>query len=110
MATDLFVCRKCKGASKLAARVGSRLEGRPGGDDVAVHLVKCQDICKGAVAGLEVDGQPVWLRRLRTKGDAKALAKLARRGGTGPVPERLEAHRVGRRDGRAVKGWPPPAR
>lgn len=104
MAIDLYVCRKCKGASKLARQVGTRLEGRPGGDEVAVHLVRCQDICSGAVAGLEVDGRPVWFRRLRGKGDAKALARLARRGGAGPVPDRLAAHRVARRDGRPVRG------
>lgn len=106
MATDLFVCRKCKGSSKLTARVEDRLARRPGAD-VAVHLVRCQDICKGAVAGLEVDGQQVWFRRLRSKADAKALAKLAGRGGAGPIPERLDEHRAPRRDGRRVKGWPP---
>jgi len=101
--TDLYVCRKCKGSKALVAGIERCLADRGQADEVRVDLVKCQDICKGAVAGLAVDGTAVWFRRLRSPKAAKALAKLAARGGEGPVPDRLEAHHAPRRDGRQVK-------
>ncbi|HEX2575623.1 MAG TPA: hypothetical protein VHK88_04690 [Aquihabitans sp.] len=107
MPTEVYICRKCKGSDALVARVEGRLAA--GGDrgpatgDVAIRMVRCQDVCKGAVAGLAVDGRLTWFRRLRGPKSAKALAKLARRGGTGPLPRRLERHHVRRRDGRPVR-------
>lgn len=111
MSVDLYVCRKCKGSSSLLSRLEDRLAGSGGRGDpahpdrpeVVVHVVKCQDICKGAVAGLEVDGRITWFRRLRGPKAAKALAKLARRGGEGSIPERLVSRRVSGRDGRPVR-------
>lgn len=91
--TTVHVCRKCKTHRMLSAE----LQDTAGVD---VDLVKCQSICKAAVAGLEVDGTMVWFRRLRGTKDRKALAKLARRGGAGPVPKRLRDHVASRRTGR----------
>ncbi len=109
MPVDLLVCRKCKGSAALVARVERRLADReppePGRrpPEVHVHLVRCQDICNGAVAGVEVDGELTWFCRLRGKKAARALAKLAGRGGTGPVPGRLEGYHLAWRDGRPAK-------
>lgn len=112
MPVDLYVCRTCKGSKALVAGIERRTSGDrtdaagPGGvaaEHVEVHLVRCQGICKGAVAGLEVDGRLTWFRRLRGDKAAKALVKLARRSGRAPVPKRLVAHHVARRDGRRVK-------
>jgi len=99
VAVDLYVCRKCKGSQALVAGIEARVADAP----VEIHLVRCQDICKGAVAGLAVDGQLTWFRRLRSPKAAKALAKLVRRDGRGPIPKRLGAHHDARRDGRPVR-------
>lgn len=99
MSVDLYVCRTCKGSSALAADV----EDRAAKATVEIHLVRCQDICKGAVAGLAVDGELTWFRRLRGPKASKALAKLVRRDGRGPIPKRLAAGHVARCDGRPVR-------
>ncbi|MCU1499437.1 MAG: hypothetical protein JWM47_3390 [Acidimicrobiales bacterium] len=105
--TDLYVCRKCKGSTELAARLAEQLadrRARRGGAEVAVRMVRCQDVCKAPVAGLAVDGRLTWFRRVRGPKARAALAKLAVRGGTGPLPKRLAPHHVAKRDGRTVKG------
>jgi len=99
VSVDLYVCRTCKGSSALVAGV----QDCAAEATVRVHLVRCQDICKGAVAGLAVDDQLTWFRRLRGPKASRALAKLVRRDGRGPVPKRLGAHHVARRDGRPVR-------
>lgn len=104
MPTDVYVCRKCKGSATLTQDLTRRLADKPG--DVApveIHRVRCQDVCQGPVAGLEVDGEMRWFRRVRGKDLRKALAKLARRGGRGPVPKRLRPQRVVGRNGRRVR-------
>lgn len=103
MPTELSICRKCKGAGRLTADVEKRLAERGALGDVVVTQVRCQDICKGAVAGVEVAGTQVWFRRLRGGKDARSLAKLAVRAESGPVPKRLVPHRAVRRDGRPVR-------
>jgi hypothetical protein len=101
----VLVCRACSGADRLVADLGERAGGDragPGGP-VCIELVRCQDICKGPVVGLEVDGDLRWFRRLRGKKARRSLAKLVRRAGRGPVPERLRPLRVAERDGRPVR-------
>lgn len=104
--TTLYVCRKCKGSSRFAARLAEDIaerRARRGGAEVAVQLVRCQDICKEQVAGLEVEGRLIWFRRVRGSKARRGLAKLAARGGAGPVPKRLAPHHVAKRDGRPVR-------
>jgi hypothetical protein len=88
---DVVVCRKCKGRADLVEVLCER--------DVDVRLVRCQDVCKGAVAGVEVDGRMVWFKRVRGRRTRKALAKLARRG-SGPIPDRLAPLHVRKLDSR----------
>ena len=100
---EISICRKCKGADALADRISERSrqlaeQGRP--VPVLVQRVKCQDICKGPVAGVEVDGTTRWFKKLRKAKSARALVKVARRDGTGPIPKRLRGHHVASRDGR----------
>ena len=99
-ATTVHVCRKCKAHRPLVERLEAT-------DGVAVELVRCQDVCKGAVALVEVDGTWTTFRRIRSGKQRKALAKLARRGAGGPVPDRLVELVVARRTGRPPK--PPKA-
>ena len=101
MPTTVHVCRKCKAHRPLVDRL-ERTEG------VAVELVRCQDVCKGAVALLPVDGTWTTFRRIRSGKERKALARLARGGGVGPVPERLESLVALRRTGRPPKPPKPP--
>lgn len=99
--TTVHVCRKCKAHRPLVERLERE-------DGVVVELVRCQDVCKGAVALLEVDGTWTTFRRIRSGKQRKALAKLARRGAVGPVPARLEELVVTRRTGRPPKPPKPP--
>lgn len=107
MAGELYVCRKCKGADRLVERIERRLDAHEGSppavEQVEVHRVRCQDICKGPVAGIEVDGEMYWFKRLRDGVQAKAMAKLIRRAGRGPVPKKLRPHHLRHRDGRRVR-------
>lgn len=91
--TTVFACRKCKKFRSLVRDLEAL-------DQVEVQEVRCQDICKGAVAGVEVEGSITWFRRIRGPKDRAAMAKLVGRGGRGPVPKRLRDHVVARRQGR----------
>lgn len=103
MDVELDLCRKCKGAKAFRSELEKALADRGALAEVEVRRVRCQDLCKGAVVGLEVAGTPVWFRRLRGRKDARALAKLAVRAAVGPIPKRLVPHHVDRRDGRRTK-------
>ena len=69
--------------------------------DAAGHVtkVRCQDICKGPVAGVEVDGTVEWFRRVRKPKHRKALVKLARRSRL-RIPDALESRWVPKRSGK----------
>lgn len=95
MPTTVYVCRKCKGNRALLAELERH-------DGVRAEPVGCQDICKGAVAGLNVKGTMTWFRRLRGPKDRRAFAKLAAKGGK-KVRKRLAGHVVTRRSGRSPK-------
>lgn len=88
----VVVCRKCKGARKLAAALVA--------DGAAVEKVKCQSICKGPVVSVVVDGRREWFSRVEGRKARRALVRAAERGRLG---ERLEARRVLRRSGRTPK-------
>ncbi len=93
----VFVCRKCKGSAELVEALRERT-------DADLRLVRCQDICKGAVVGLDVAGTTTWFKRIRSPKARKGVAKLVGRADTGPIPKRLAAHHVAKRDGRRVRG------
>lgn len=76
-------------------------------DEVDVRPVSCQKICKGPVAGVEVDGRLEWFKRLRGPKSQRALLRLVRRGG--PLPGRLRKRRVPKRSGRLRSRPPRPA-
>lgn len=70
-------------------------------DEVAEIVdVRCQSICVGPVAGLDVDGRLEWFERLRKPKTRRSLARLAARRGGGGLPERLAKRRVAKRSGR----------
>lgn len=91
-------CRKADGHRALRA-------GLDGADGADVGTVGCQKICKGPVAGLEVEGRLEWFKRLRGAKSQRALLRLVGRGG--PVPRRLGQRRVAKRSGR-LRGRPSP--
>ena len=59
-------CRRSSGHEELAGSLAGDL----------VVEVRCQKICKGPVAGLEVDGRLEWFRSLRKAKARKALGRL----------------------------------
>lgn len=89
-------CRKAEGHRALRAALG----------DADVRTVGCQKICKGPVAGVQVDGRLEWFKRLRGPKSQRALRRLAG-SGSGPLPRRLGKRRVGKRSGR-LRGPPGP--
>ncbi|MFP5369536.1 MAG: hypothetical protein ACLGI3_02150 [Actinomycetes bacterium] len=68
-----------------------------------VRPVRCQKICSGPVAGVEVAGRLEWFERLRGPKSRGALVRLLATGG--PLPKRLRKRRVRKRSGR-LRGRP----
>ena len=91
-------CRKADGHKALRARLGDV-------DGVDVRTVACQGICKGPVAGVEVDGRLEWFKRIRGAKARRALLRLVQT--RGPLPGRLRKRRVAKRAGR-LRGRPAP--
>jgi hypothetical protein len=96
MGVKVVVCRKCKNHACLVTFLedGARLP---------VRRVGCQKICKGAVAGLEVNGRMEWFARVDRPKPMVALARLAQRGGVGKMSKPLAKRRVAKRSGRPVR-------
>lgn len=90
---SIAVCRggTCVKRKKRYQALLSRLRPRP------VRLVKCQDICKGPVVGVELDGRWEWFRRMDTTKALDALEKLLDHG---RLTKRLADHRVKKRRGK----------
>ena len=59
--------------------------------------VQCQKICKGPVAGLEIDGQLEWFRKI---GSAKSRQSLIRLLTTGEMKDRLSQRIASKRRGK----------
>lgn len=93
----VWVCRKCRHADCLEAfLVGS------GG--TKVKRVGCQKICKGPVAAVKVGGRIEWFARLDRAKPMVAFLRTAQDKRSGrKLPGPLEARRVARRSGRAVR-------
>ena len=83
-------CRRDKGHDKLITAL-----------DRAGHLqrVACQDICKGPVAGVEVDGTVEWFHKLR-KGRHRDAVVLLASGRKRKIPSELKDRRVRKRRGK----------
>ncbi len=94
----VWVCAKCKNARCLTAFL-------KGSDGPKVRKVGCQKICKGPVAGVEVNGQMEWFARVD---EAKPMVALLRVAQSHPkrkqLPRSLERRRVTRRSGRPPAG------
>ena len=54
-----------------------------------VHRVKCQDLCEGPVAGVEVQGRVEWFEGVRRSRHRDAVLALAT-GSTKKVPAELK--------------------
>jgi hypothetical protein len=76
-------CRKANGHEDLRAALEQHAN---------VQLVRCQKVCKGPVAGVQVDGHLEWFGRLRKGKHRKAMAKLVRSRAR-RIPEELAARR-----------------
>lgn len=91
------------GGSDCRSHVDAHRALRATLDEVGcVRVVRCQKICVGPVAGVEVEGRLQWFKRLRGPKSRRALVRLA---AGGPLPGRLRKRRVGKRAGR-LRGRP----
>ncbi len=89
----MSVCRKCKEHECLARILSDR-------DGVAVEFVRCQKICHGPVAGLEVDGRMEWFEKVDGVKSIAALVRMTRRQSDGRIPKPLRRRRVKKRAGK----------
>jgi hypothetical protein len=93
MATDVWVCRKCKNADCLVDLVDHHR-------GITCHLVKCQKICHGPVVGVEVDGRMEWFERVDGVKQIGGLLRVAHRPTRSVIPKALAKRRVKKRAGR----------
>jgi hypothetical protein len=94
MAVRVAVCRKCKDHECLEDFLRRKT-------DAHVDKVRCQKICEGPVAGIEINGRMEWFERV---GTAKAMVGLRRviNGKPKLVPS-LKKRRLKQRSGRAPR-------
>lgn len=91
---EVFVCvgSDCRKAGSAHAALRSAL------DEVGdVRVVRCQKICSGPVAGLDVNGRLEWFEKVGGPKSRRALARFV--GAGGPLPKRLRKRRVRKRAG-----------
>jgi hypothetical protein len=86
-------CRKDDGHSELRAALLPL--GR-------VKRVKCQDLCGGPVAGVEIDGRVEWFEKVRKPRQRQAVVALAT-GSISKVPVELRSSWARKRGGK-IKG------
>lgn len=87
------VCRKCE-QHECLARI---LKNRTG---VEVELVRCQKICHGPVAGLDVDGRMEWFENVGGIKPIAALLRMTKRQPLDRIPKPLRRLRVRGRAGK----------
>ena len=97
MTDRIDVCRKCKRQDCLV----DILEKHD--HDLVVRHVRCQKICHGPVAGLEVDGRMEWFERVDDIRSIAALLQLVRHPKRAKIPKSLRKHRVKKRSGRPTR-------
>lgn len=90
----VYICRKCQDHECVMEVLGRRTNAQ-------VVPVRCQKVCHGALAGLEVDGRLEWFERVAS---GRALAGLVGivRHGTRP-PKVLRVRRQRKMSGRPPK-------
>jgi hypothetical protein len=94
MSAVVVVCRKCEDHDCLARYLRRKTDAR-------VDEVRCQKICHGPVAGIEVDGRMEWFERVSTR---KAMVGLKRVvDGKREVAGALKKRRVKKHYGRAPR-------
>jgi hypothetical protein len=94
MSARVAVCRKCKDHDCLE----DFLRRKTGAH---VYQVRCQKICKGPVAGIEINGRMEWFERV---GTAKAMVALRRViNGKTKLRRSLHNRRLKKRSGRAPR-------
>ena len=86
-------CRRDVGHAELRDALGSI--GK-------VKRVKCQDLCEGPVAGVQVGGQVEWFEGVRKARHREAVVALATGGGT-TVPAELRDRWVPKRSGKVKR-------
>jgi hypothetical protein len=86
-------CRRDAGYAELRSALGQL--GK-------VRKVKCQDLCEGPVAGIEVGGRVEWFEGIKKSRHREAVLALAT-GATTKVPSELKGHRVGKRSGKVKR-------
>lgn len=81
----IYICRgkDCRKKKKAFRALTEKLS-----DHGEVIEVRCQKICKGPVAGLELDGQLEWFAKLNDEGSQGALVRLLE---AGELKKRLKA-------------------
>lgn len=94
MSDVVYLCRG-SGCKKRKAEEKRLRQGI--GDTLEIKEVRCQKICKGAVAGVEIDGTMQWFRKLNPETDLVDLRKALR---GGRVPKRLAEKQVKKRMGK----------
>jgi hypothetical protein len=92
----VYLCTKgsCGGAP-ARVRLAEELAGA-----AEVTEVRCQSVCEGPVAGVEVDGRLEWFERVRTAKARRGLRRLLAAGGAGPLPKPLAKRRRSKRSGK----------
>jgi hypothetical protein len=91
----IWVCAKCKNSACLAAFL-------KGSGSTKVKKIRCQKICKGPVAGIEVDGRMEWFARVDRAKPMVALLKVAVNERK-KLPRALEHRRIARRSGWLIR-------
>jgi DNA helicase TIP49 (TBP-interacting protein) len=94
MPSSVAVCRKCKDHECLEDFLRKKTGAR-------VDEVRCQKICEGPVAGVEIDGRMEWFERVSTP---KAMVGLRRVvNGKTKLTRSLQKRRVKKHSGRAPR-------
>lgn len=90
----VYVC----GGDDCRKRKRARKKLRKALDAVALEVpVKCQNVCKGPVVGLEVEGDLQWFASVRGKKARGAVLEYLERGKLGPeLKDRRRKKRTGK--------------
>ena len=94
MPASVAVCRKCKDHECLEDFLRERTGAR-------VHEVRCQKICNGPVAGIEIDGRMEWFERVGTPKAMVGLRRVIK--GKPTLPRSLRKRWLKKRSGRTAR-------